>query len=108
MIRAMPKRKRFLLLMSSLREGGVGWSQTFINHCFDGIFAPFFDFRKFPIIHGQCPKSLFEGLGGWLHKVGSIQIVPNSPFFPWLAWPPLGGVVVMCYFNILCVFLAIL
>ena len=86
--RGMPERKRFLLLMSSLREGGVGWSQTFINHCFDGIFAPFFDFRKFPIIHGQCPKSLFEGLGGWLHKVGSIQIVPNSPFFPWLAWPP--------------------
>ena len=51
-----------------IREGVVGWSQTFINHCFYGIFAPFLVFienlcstRKFPIIHGQC--------------------VPNLPFF---------------------------
>ena len=37
------KKKRFYLVqLTQMWVDGVGWTQTFINHCFYGIFDPFF------------------------------------------------------------------
>ena len=52
--------------------GGVGWTQTFIDHCFYGIFDPFLHknsgiSRK---NHFLCAKSLF--VSGWVGGFTSL------------------------------------
>ena len=53
--------------------GGVGWSQTFINHCCYGIFDPFFA-ENFRLIHGQI--SLFQGGFTCLNLLSQIKLKP--------------------------------
>ena len=62
--------------------GGVGW-------CYKSMFL----WHIWPIFvenHGKCPKSYeiseIEGVGGWVHKFGSI--VPNLPIF-WYGIDPI-------------------
>ena len=62
---ATTQTRFYLGQLTQMWVGGVGWSQTFINHCFYDIFDPFL--------------SKIYGMGGWIDKFGTFSV--NLPEF---------------------------
>ena len=58
--------------LTQMCVGGVEWTQTFINHCFRGIFDPFLS-----KISGKFAVNV--KVLGWVHKFWSID--PNETVF---------------------------
>ena len=58
--------------MTQMCVGGVEWTQTFINHCFRGIFDPF-------LSKISCKFTVNVKVLGWVHKFWSID--PNETVF---------------------------
>ena len=69
-----PQTKKTLNLgqLTQMCVGGVGWSQTFINQCFYGIFAPFFGeiSGKFSVNVPNLIKS-----GGGFTSLGQLSLI---------------------------------